>query len=226
MDSSLHRRRGATRSTQKLTRHRNIVRAAKRLFGLKGYDATAMEDVARAARLAVGTIYNYFPTKTDLVLAIVRRETEELYARGERIAEDPPADPIAALAQMCGVMVEGFLRDDRTLMREVFAAAVNSPQTIGAKVFESDLRLVSVLVGLIEKLKIARQLDGDLDAIRAAGVLYGICMTWITAYLMTETLTAEMVQDEVRLGIQIATRGMLTPSADAKTAVPPPGEST
>ncbi len=226
MDSSSHRRRAPSRSTQKLARHRNIVRAAKRLFGVKGYEATAMEDVARAARLAVGTIYNYFPSKTDLVLAIVRRETEELYARGERIADDPPADPIAALAQMCGVMVEGFLRDDRALMREVFAAAVNSPQTIGAKVFESDLRLVSVLVRLIEKLKAGRLLDANLDAIRAAGVLYGICMTWITAYLMTETLTAEMVQDEVRRGIEIATRGMLTPAADAKAAPPPSGENT
>jgi AcrR family transcriptional regulator len=51
-----------------------------------------MEDVARAARLAVGTIYNYFPSKNDLVLAIVRRETNELYARAEQIAGHPPAD--------------------------------------------------------------------------------------------------------------------------------------
>jgi AcrR family transcriptional regulator len=225
MDSSL-RRRSPTRSAQKLVRHRKIVRAAERLFGVKGYQATAMEDVARAARLAVGTIYNYFPSKTDLVLAIVRHETEELYAQGERIADHPPADPIAALAQMCGVMVEGFLRDDRALMREVFAAAVNSPQTIGARVFESDLRLVSVLVRLIEKLKAGRLLDANLDAIRAAGVLYGICMTWITAYLMTETLTVEVVQDEVRRGVEIATRGMLPAPADAKPAPSPPGENT
>jgi AcrR family transcriptional regulator len=226
MDSSLPRRRPPTRSAQKLARHRKIVRAAERLFGVKGYEATAMEDVARAARLAVGTIYNYFPSKTDLVLAIVRRETEELYARGDRIAADPPADPVAALAGMCSVMVDGFLRDDRALMREVFAAAVNSPQTIGARVFESDLRLVSLLVRLIEKLKAGRLLDANLDAIRAAGVLYGICMTWITAYLMNDALTVEMVQDEVRRGIEIATRGMLTPPRGAKAAAMPPGEAT
>jgi AcrR family transcriptional regulator len=226
MDSSSHHRRSPTRSTQKLVRHRNIIRAAERLFGVKGYEATAMEDVARAARLAVGTIYNYFPSKTDLVLAIVRRETEELYARGERIADDPPADPVAALAQMCGVMVEGFLRDDRALIREVFAAAVNSPQTIGAKVFESDLRLVSLLVRLIEKLKAARLLDANLDAIRGGGVLYGICMTWITAYLMNDALTVEMVRDEVRSGVEIATGGMLARGAAANAAALAPGENT
>jgi AcrR family transcriptional regulator len=209
MNSTLRKRRSPTRSTQKLVRHRKIVRAAKRLFGAKGYEATAMEDVARAARLAVGTIYNYFPSKNDLLLAIVRRETDALYADGERIADHPPADPTAALAGVCGVMVEGFLRDDRALLRELFAAAVNSPQTIGARVFESDLRLVSLLVRLIEQLKTGGLLDANLDAIRAAGVLYGICMTWITAYLMNDALTVDMVQDEVRRGIEIATVGML-----------------
>jgi AcrR family transcriptional regulator len=207
-------------------RHRKIVRAAERLFSARGYQATAMEDVARAARLAVGTIYNYFPSKNDLLLAILRRETDELYASGERIAADPPADPVAALAGVCGVMVEGFLRDDRVLMRELFAAAVVSPQTLGAKVFESDLRLVSLLVRLIEQLKAANLLDSHLDAIRAAGVLYGICMTWITAYLMNDVLTAEMVRDEVRRGIEIATRGMLARAAAAKAAAGPQGEIT
>jgi AcrR family transcriptional regulator len=226
MDSSLRRRRSPTRSIQKLVRHRNIVRAAQRLFAAKGFEATAMEDVARASRLAVGTIYNYFPSKTDLVLAIVRRETDELYARGERIADDPPADPIAAMAGMCGVMVEGFLRDDRALLREVFAAAVNSPLKIGAKVFESDLRLVSLLVRLIEKLKAGRLLDANLDAIRAAGVLYGICMTWITAYLMNDALTAEIIQDEVRRGVEIATCGMLARASVANPATLRPGEQT
>lgn len=207
MNSSL--RRPISRAAQKLERHRKIVRAAQRLFGARGYDATAMEDVARAARLAVGTIYNYFPSKSDLLLAILRRETDELYARGERIAEHPPADPTAALSAICRVMVEGFLNDDRALLRELFAAAVNSPQTIGTKVFESDLRLVSLLVRVIEELKSAGRLAAGLDAIRAAGVLYGICMTWITAYLMNDALTIEMVQDEVRRGIEITVAGML-----------------
>lgn len=207
MNSSL--RRPPSRAAQKLLRQRNIVRAAQRLFGSRGYQATAMEDVAREARLAVGTLYNYFPSKNDLLLAIVRRETDELYTSGERIADHPPAEPAAALSAICGVMVEGFLRDDRALLRELFAAAVNSPATIGAKVFDSDLRLVSLLVRLIEKLQAAGDLVANLDAVRAAGVLYGICMTWITAYLMNDALTVETVREEVGRGIEIVVSGIL-----------------
>jgi AcrR family transcriptional regulator len=184
-----------------------------------------MEDVARAARLAVGTIYNYFPSKNELLLAILRRETDELYALGERIANRDHADPAAALIELCGVTVEGFLRDDRALLREMLSAALNSPLTIGARLFESDLRLGSLLLRLIEKLKAAGMLDGGLDAIRAAGVLYGICMTWIMAYLMNDALTPAMVQEEVRCGIAIAIRGMLARPEQA-AAPPPLGEIT
>ena len=50
-----------------------------------------MEDVAARAGLAVGTIYNYFPSKSDLLLAIIRRETESLVARGQKILTIRPA---------------------------------------------------------------------------------------------------------------------------------------
>ena len=84
------------RDRQKHERERRIVKAAERLFARKGYAEVAMEDVAARAGLAVGTIYNYFPSKSALLLAIVRRETESLLARGQKILDDPPRDPLRA----------------------------------------------------------------------------------------------------------------------------------
>ena len=66
------------RDRQKQEREHRIVQAAGELFARKGYSDVAMEDVAARAGLAVGTIYNYFPSKSALLLAIVRRETESL----------------------------------------------------------------------------------------------------------------------------------------------------
>ena len=86
MDSSLEKRPVGLRDRQKQQRERRIVKAAEKLFARKGYAEVAMEDVAASAGLAVGTIYNYFPSKSALLLAIVRSETESLLARGR---EDP-----------------------------------------------------------------------------------------------------------------------------------------
>jgi AcrR family transcriptional regulator len=52
-------------------RRRQILEAAIRVFAEKGYAAT-IRDVARAARVAEGTIYNYFKSKEDLLIHIPR----------------------------------------------------------------------------------------------------------------------------------------------------------
>ena len=46
-----------------------IARAAMRLFAARGFDTVTVADVARAADVSQKTVFNYFPTKEDLVLA-------------------------------------------------------------------------------------------------------------------------------------------------------------
>src|SRR5438132_6250080 len=48
----------------------NILDAAQRLFAENGYDATATRDIARAAGIATGTLFNYFPTKEAIVACL------------------------------------------------------------------------------------------------------------------------------------------------------------
>ena len=75
MDSSFETRGAGLRARQKQERERRILKAAEQLFARKGFAGVAMEDVAARAGLAVGTLYNYFPSKLALLLAILRRET-------------------------------------------------------------------------------------------------------------------------------------------------------
>ena len=86
------------RERQKLEREQKILAAARRLFDRRGYIKTSMEDVARRAGLAVGTLYNYFSSKDQLLVALSRSDTERLLSIGERILADPPDDPVEAIA--------------------------------------------------------------------------------------------------------------------------------
>ncbi len=47
-----------------------ILRAARGLFAEKGYDATTTRDIAVAAGIASGTLFNYFPTKEAVVACL------------------------------------------------------------------------------------------------------------------------------------------------------------
>jgi len=53
-----------------------ILEAALRLFRKRGFERTTMRDVAKAADLAVGAAYYYFPSKDALVLAYYDRTQE------------------------------------------------------------------------------------------------------------------------------------------------------
>jgi AcrR family transcriptional regulator len=64
--------------------------AAKKLFADQGLDAQ-MPDVARRAKVGVGTVYRHFPTKDDLIAALVAERFERLAAKAREVleAEDP-----------------------------------------------------------------------------------------------------------------------------------------
>jgi AcrR family transcriptional regulator len=54
-----------------------VIAAAKKLFADQGLDAQ-MPDVAKAAKVGVGTVYRHFPTKDDLIAALVAERFERL----------------------------------------------------------------------------------------------------------------------------------------------------
>jgi AcrR family transcriptional regulator len=56
------------RELKKARTRRLIVDAAARLFAESGYEQVAVTDVAREAEVAEQTVYNYFPTKEQLVI--------------------------------------------------------------------------------------------------------------------------------------------------------------
>jgi len=79
-------------------RRRQILGAALRVFARRGYDGATIEDIARTARLAEGTIYNYFRSKEDLLIHIPRHMAGPLF--DELAARLPEASTPAEAEQL------------------------------------------------------------------------------------------------------------------------------
>lgn len=62
-------------------RRRQIVEAARQLFIQHGYRKTSIDDVARRARVAKGTVYVYFKNKADLLVQVIVDEKRQLLER-------------------------------------------------------------------------------------------------------------------------------------------------
>lgn len=62
-------------------RRSEILDAAEKLFGTKGYDATSTGDILRELGIARGTLYYHFKSKEDILDAMIDRLTQALAAR-------------------------------------------------------------------------------------------------------------------------------------------------
>lgn len=199
---------GGRRESQKRQREARILRAAAALFARRGFERTTMQDIARRSRLAVGTIYNYFRSKPEIILALVQRDTRAGLQAGEALLKDPPSDPVAAVQDLLERAVEPFARHDRSLWRELTAAALKDPE-LSAGFFAADLRLIGLVSALLGDLRARGDLRRDLDTGRGAICLYGIFFSWYMAHLSSEAISHETFRVELRAGVALAMNGYL-----------------
>ena len=57
------------RERKKAETRQRILAGAVDLFAAQGYDVTTMDDIAESADVSRATVFNFFPRKSDLVLA-------------------------------------------------------------------------------------------------------------------------------------------------------------
>jgi AcrR family transcriptional regulator len=75
-------------------RRAKILDAAARAFAERGFHAARVQDIAKAAGIAHGTVYNYFPNKEALLLGLLDRlnETEARPAQLARLSTEAPRE--------------------------------------------------------------------------------------------------------------------------------------
>ncbi|MFI8323805.1 TetR/AcrR family transcriptional regulator [Streptomyces sp. NPDC085529] len=104
----------------------HVLRAAREVFGELGYGAP-MEDVARRARVGVGTVYRRFPSKDVLVRRIAEEETARLTEQA-RAALGQEEEPWSALSRFLRTSVAsgaGRLLPPQVLRVQVDESAVD-----------------------------------------------------------------------------------------------------
>lgn len=65
-----------------------ILDGARSAFLELGYEGTSVEEIARRAQVSKGTIYNYFPDKQTLFIAVVHGECQKQSQRIFKISQD------------------------------------------------------------------------------------------------------------------------------------------
>lgn len=68
-------------------RRQELIDVAERLFMEKGYEQTAVSDIVREVQVAHGTFYYYFPSKEDILEAVIEKNIAELESNVREIMQ-------------------------------------------------------------------------------------------------------------------------------------------
>lgn len=96
---------------------KKIMEASLELFGTRGYDATSIDQIAKAAGVSKGLIYNYFDSKEALLKSLIAHLMEE----GEHIMlHQTTEDPKVKLRSIFSMTFD-WLRHNQQLNRMIFS---------------------------------------------------------------------------------------------------------
>jgi AcrR family transcriptional regulator len=181
--SKVEKPKAQPRRRRKEARPSEIIEAAIAIFAERGFGAARLEDVARRAGVAKGTVFVYFPTKDDLFRAVAQTVLISHLERLRSAAADldrPIAELVPMLlAQAAAVIGEGRLP---AMMRLLVAESRQFPDL--ARVWHDEV--VSKVLGMLTLAIERAQARGEIKPGNARLYAFSIIGPMLASALFRE----------------------------------------
>jgi len=158
------------RERKKLRTRQLISETAVRMFAERGFDAVPVAAVARAAEVSEATVFNYFPTKEDLIYQGMEAFEDELLGA---VRDRPAGESIVAAFGRFVLQPRGFLAapdQDRARFLIAVSTMIADSPALQAREREILARYTASLAALIDDLRpwvVARALIGTHQSLIA-----------------------------------------------------------
>jgi AcrR family transcriptional regulator len=190
------------RERKKLRTRQLIAETAGRMFVEHGFDAVPIAAVAREAEVSEATVFNYFPTKEDLVFQGMEVFEAELLAA---VADRPAGEPVVAAFARFVLQPRGFLAaqdDDAARYLSGISRMIAASPALQAREREVLARYTASLAALLAEDTAAE--PDDLRPWLVAHALMGTHQSLID-FVRGHLLAGPA--DHARLAAEVSTRG-------------------
>jgi TetR/AcrR family transcriptional regulator, cholesterol catabolism regulator len=161
------------RQRKKAQTREAIIDAARILFAAKGYGGTRTRDIAEAAGIATGTLFNYAPTKEAVVLLVWKARATSLMETG-LVAASASSDPLEGVVALFGPIF-AFYSEDVELGRLFLQQATYAPP--------DDPEMVALSEGFVARIALFLSPHAGLYALHAAINIFAAYHTVLTMLL-------------------------------------------
>jgi len=180
---------------------KKIIKAALRMFMMKGFDAASMSDVVAQTKLSKGGIYHHFKNKKDLFLQCIdymfaefERWEVEMYSQEMEIKEilqiylsslDVIHEFVCDITDSKDVDIDNFYK----LMMDAF---LKFPE-IKEKHFKTHEKNMQHLVGMLESAKQEGTIKANIDCSTLGFMINALAEGTILYHILNEKLDLEVV---------------------------------
>lgn len=195
------------RQAKKQKAREDIVNAARQLFDASGFDASRMRDIAAAANVSYQTLYNYFPTKTQILQGILQEDVGHMASQINEHTRSYRGDLLDTLSKLSQMTLAAIGEDNRELWRRATIDLLGaSEEVLGLFTLiktdsHSGLRL------LLQRAKEFGELEPDVQTDLLADIVFSLIDYMFLRYLIDPTVTEAGMQRELDAQMKL----LLTP---------------
>ena len=139
-------------------RRRQIADAAVQLFIDSGFHKTTTRQIARTAGISIGSLYEYFASKEDILYMVC----ESIHAEVERGVTEAMSRTKAGQEALAGVIREYFMVCHRMsdFILLIYQESRSLPTQWQKRVLDNELRITGLFVGVLARLASSGELPG------------------------------------------------------------------
>lgn len=183
-----------------------ILQAAIRLFGQRGYENTTIDTLASEAGVGKGTIYGYFRSKSDILLAFCNEEIDIVFTA---LTTNSPADAsLADLLLMLFIEQFHFITQNPDFGRQLIREMVFPRQLTALRSKDMDDRYISQMRSVLLAAQDRGELRRDLNLLFATGHFYALYLMTLSAWYMGRLQDEDDVREALSMLIDQALKGL------------------
>ncbi|WP_026381113.1 TetR/AcrR family transcriptional regulator [Afifella pfennigii] len=197
------------RARQKTRRRQKIRDSAFALFVEKGYAESSLQEIAERAEVTIPTIYNYFGSKSSLLLEIAIEKQEGLEEKLDDFIENKVCgDPERATTGWIKLVTEGALEAlDREVWRSIYQTGLGD-DNLGPFLDRLQVFYLRKAVEFLQALKARGLVDAQLDVKAEAKILDSICEHYFRRLIFGDKRVHARYVEEVPALVKTLFRGM------------------
>jgi AcrR family transcriptional regulator len=210
MKQSFRQKRPSLWKMQKHERRQAVLMAAKLLIAAKGYNKTTVEDIAAAAGLSAPTIYNYFGTKLDVLLALYLEDREIALHKLSKLVERKWKDPLHFfLAMLDADLHEEVDGVNHALWRQIVAAEATQNQGRHLKTFVTiNNRQVAAIATAVRKMVEEGLLIADTDVKAVVELFHHLSEAFYRKIISTTDSQFAVFRNDARRQLRVLLAGI------------------